>query len=106
MKRSRSTFLLLIVSLLLLCGQIGLVTHGYSHLHDEIAHSQRHDGALLHDACLICYAYHTLGSGTGSRAAPGHGATMAEILVAVVLSGLLFHRIRLVFRSRAPPLHP
>lgn len=106
MKRTRSTFFLLIVSFLLLCGQIGLVTHGYNHLHDEITHSERHDGALLDDVCLICYAYNLLGSGNTSRPALGLAATMAEILVAVVASGLLFQRIRPVFRSRAPPLHP
>lgn len=109
---SRSPFLVVILAVLLLLGEFGAVMHGYTHLSQQLHVSQPDDvqGKLHHHKaadkatfCDLCLAFADFSSGL-----LGHSAGVPLwVLIAVVTGFYLTSfngRIRLAFRSRAPPV--
>lgn len=112
-RRSPTLILQILLSLLLLIGEFGAVTHGYSHLPQEIQLSQQSGGTTdyLHSHktavksfnCDVCLAYAALGAGLIS--------SLMVVMVLGFAAWLLLDnarsfipRLLLVFRSRAPPV--
>lgn len=112
--RGASTlFLQLLLSLLLIVGEFGAVTHGYLHLPQEIKLVQQgattleqlhsHKASTKPSTCDVCIAFAALGAGLISHAI----VVMVLGFVALLLaanSRSFVARLLLVFRSRAPPV--